>query len=77
MATLTIRNLDDTLVASLKARAQGNNRSLEAEIRELLAAVVRQGRAFDLRAEAARIAAMTPRRPQRDSTAILRRDRRR
>ncbi len=36
MATLTIRKLDDAVYARLGARAKRNNRSLEAEVREML-----------------------------------------
>jgi plasmid stability protein len=36
MATLTIRQLDDTVYERLKARAKANNRSVEAEVRTLL-----------------------------------------
>jgi antitoxin FitA len=77
MASLTIRNLDEEVVERLKERAKTNKRSLEAELRDVLTNVARQGNAFDLRAYAERIAAMTPRRAQTDSTVLLRRDRRR
>jgi antitoxin FitA len=77
MASLTIRNLDEDVVDRLKARAEANRRSLEAELRELLTNVARQGNAFDLRNYAERIAAMTPKRKQTDSAVLLRRDRRR
>jgi hypothetical protein len=36
MVTLTIPNLEDAVVAALKARAKRHKRSLEAEVRELL-----------------------------------------
>jgi plasmid stability protein len=36
MATLTIRQLDDTVYARLKARARSNHRSIEAEARNIL-----------------------------------------
>lgn len=36
MATLTIRKLDDEVYARLSERAKRNNRSLEAEAREML-----------------------------------------
>ncbi|MGF2949526.1 FitA-like ribbon-helix-helix domain-containing protein [Microbacterium alcoholitolerans] len=36
MATVTIRNLSDEVVAALKKRAKRNGRSMEAEIREAL-----------------------------------------
>lgn len=36
MASLSVRNLDDTLVASLRRRAARHNRSAEAEVRDIL-----------------------------------------
>lgn len=36
MATLTIRKLDDTVYERLRKQAQRNNRSLEAEARQVL-----------------------------------------
>jgi plasmid stability protein len=77
VSSLTIRNLDEDVVVRLKARAETNKRSLEAELRDVLTKVAREGDRFDLRTYAERIAAMTPRRTQSDSTALLRRDRRR
>lgn len=84
MANVTIRNLDDEVLALLKKRAEAHHRSLEAELREILSAAVRRpsGKAVrakkDLRAQAERIAAMTPKdRPQTDSVKLLREDRRR
>jgi plasmid stability protein len=78
MATVTVRDLDDKVVAKLKARAKANNRSLEAELRELLSGVVKeQERRQHFLAKADRIAAMTPDVRQTDSTALLREDRRR
>jgi len=78
MATVTIRDLDAKIVARLKARAKANNRSLEAELRELLSGVVKeQERRQRFLAKADRIAAMTPKVIQTDSTKLLREDRRR
>ncbi|HEV8392478.1 MAG TPA: hypothetical protein VGQ35_21665 [Dongiaceae bacterium] len=78
MATVTIRDLDDKVVAKLKARAKTNHRSLEAELRELLSGIVKeQERRQRFLAKADRIAAMTPKVPQTDSTQLLREDRRR
>ncbi len=77
MATLTIRNIEDKIVDRLKARAEANHRSLEAELRDVLATVANEPKAFDLRAYAMRVAAMTPKRKQTDSTLLLREDRRR
>jgi plasmid stability protein len=72
MANLTIRNLDDEVVAKLKARAKAHHRSLEAELRALLSeAAVRPSREEFLKA-ADRIAAMTPDVKQTDSTKIIR-----
>lgn len=36
MAQISVRNLDDAVVERLKARARGNGRSLEAEVRHIL-----------------------------------------
>lgn len=78
MANVTIRDLDDKVVAKLKARAKANHRSLEAELRELLGGIVReqeQRRRFIAKAD--RIAALTPEVLQTDSAELLRADRRR
>ncbi|OLF08811.1 plasmid stabilization protein [Actinophytocola xinjiangensis] len=40
MATLTIRDFDDTLKAELRIRAAEHGRSMEAEVREILRAVL-------------------------------------
>jgi len=78
MATVTIRDLDERVVAKLKARAKDNHRSLEAELRDLLSGVVKeQERRQRFLAQADRIASMTPKVPQTDSTQLLREDRRR
>lgn len=42
MATLTIRDLDDDVKARLRVRAAEHGRSMEAEVREILAASVRR-----------------------------------
>lgn len=76
MANLTIRNLDDAVVEKLKTQAKDHNRSLEAEVREILGeAAARRRRREELVAEARRIAAMTPDVPQSDSTQLIREDR--
>ena len=36
MASVTIRNLDDEVVKTLKEQAKTHNRSLEAELRQVL-----------------------------------------
>jgi plasmid stability protein len=77
MANLTIRNVDAKVIEVLKARARAHNRSLEAELRELLNAAARPTSPVDLRTLADCIAAMTPDVPQTDSVDLLREDRRR
>lgn len=78
MATVTIRDLDDKIVAKLKARAKSNHRSLEAELRELLSSSVKeQERRQRFLAKVDRIASMTPKVAQTDSVLLLREDRRR
>ena len=72
MANITIRNLDDVVVEKLKARAKENGRSMEAELRVLLAEVANRPSPKALRVLAERIAAMTPDAPQTDSTKIIR-----
>ncbi len=72
MASVTIRNLDAEVVEKLKARAKNNDRSLEAEIRALLADAANRPSPKALRELAERIAAMTPDVPQTDSTQIIR-----
>lgn len=76
MANLTIRNVDDDVVEALKARAKTHNRSLEAEIRQILQdRVKRPWTGVELRELADRIAAMTPDVQQTDSADLLREDR--
>jgi plasmid stability protein len=45
MAQILVRKLPDTVVDGLKARAQRNSRSLEAEVREILQQAVATERA--------------------------------
>jgi antitoxin FitA len=75
LSTLTVRNVEDDVVAALKARAKRNNRSLEAEVRALLRDAVDRGSRTSLRELADQIAALTPKVPQTDSTEMIREDR--
>ena len=75
MANLTIRNVDDAVVTKLKARADSNHRSLEAEIREILAQMADTPTPRQFRELAEHIAALTPPSPQSDSAALIREDR--
>ena len=76
MASVIIRDLDERVVRKLKARAKANNRSLEAELREILSTEVNKHEQMrQFLAKADRIAAMTPKVPQTDSAILLREDR--
>ena len=75
MANVTIRNLDDKVVVRLKKRAKTSNRSLEAELREILTRAADTMTSRELRVIAERIATMTPDVPQTDSAELIREDR--
>lgn len=76
MANVTIRNLDDAVADELKQQAKAHNRSLEAELREILSnAAQMRKRRREFLARVDRIAAMTPDVPQTDSTLLIREDR--
>ena len=78
MGSLTIRNLDNRVIDSLKAQAKSNQRSLEAEVRFLLTQRVdRRVRMADFRERSAEIARMSAGTPQTDSVELLREDRER
>ncbi len=73
MANVTIRNLDDEVAGELKQQAREHNRSLEAELREILSNAVRMRRnRREFLARADRIAGMTPDVPQTDSSELIR-----
>ncbi len=59
MGQILVRNLDDAVIAALKARAQARGRSLEAELRDLLTRAAAHPRA-ELIQEFARIRALSP-----------------
>ena len=76
MGNLTVRNLDDWVIEGLKAEARANQRSLEGEVRHVLAQrVVRRKRLADFHERTRQIAAMTADTPQTDSVTLLREDR--
>ena len=76
MGNLTIRNLDDHVIALLKKQARANERSLEGEVRHLLAERVdRRARIVRFRERTQEIASITAATPQTDSAALLRDDR--
>ena len=75
MATALVRDLDDDVYERLKARAAGNNRSLEAELREILVSASKQVSMAEARAAAERMAKLMEGRPQSDSGEILAQER--
>jgi plasmid stability protein len=77
MANALIRDLDDAVYERLKARAAGNNRSLEAELREILTGASAQVDMATARAEAEALRRRLEGRPHGDSGAILSEERQR
>ena len=76
MPTLTIRKLNLDVVQELKLRAKANNRSLEAEARNLLERHARTPSTRELIELSDSILAMTPKdRRQTDSASLIREDR--
>jgi len=75
VAQVIVRNLDDGLVAALKRKARVHGKSLEQELRDILAAAARPA-PEERAAIARRIRAMTPAGiEQSDSTDLIREDR--
>ena len=76
MARLTIGNIDDHVLDRLQERARANQRSLEGEIRHVLAERVNpRSRILQFRERVQQIASLTAGTPQTDSVALLREDR--
>ncbi len=74
MAQLLVRNLTDDAVSALKARAERNGRSVEAEHRELIEGLV-ETPTVDWLAEADRLRAMTRGRGGPPGWVLVREDR--
>ena len=78
MGTLTIRNLGDGVIETLKEQARANHRSLEAEVRHILTQRIdRRARIAHFRERTLDIARAAPDVPQSDSVDLLRDDRER
>ena len=76
MANVTVRNIDDEVITSLKAQAKANHRSLEGEIRHVLAQqALRWTRLEEFRERTAELHSLTEGLPQTDSVALIREDR--
>ena len=71
MATALVRDLDEDVYERLKARAAGNNRSLESELREILVLASKQVDVATARAAAEAMRQALAGRPHRDSGDIL------
>lgn len=74
MGQVIVRNLDDHVITALKAKAELHGQSLEQELRTILskAALPNTQERIVL---ADRIRALTPKRRQTNSTALIRKDR--
>ena len=76
MANITVRNISDEIIASLKVQAKANFRSLEGEIRHILAQrALRPTRIEEFKERTARLLSLTEGLPQTDSVALIREDR--
>jgi plasmid stability protein len=75
MATALVRDLDDDVYERLKARAAGNDRSLEAELREILTSASKQLSMAEIRAASERLLKRMEGHPQSDSGEILSQER--
>jgi antitoxin FitA len=71
MATALVRDLDDAVYERLKARAAGNNRSLEAELREILVLASKQVNVATAKAAADAVRRRLQGRPHTDTGEIL------
>jgi plasmid stability protein len=74
MGQVIVRNLDDHVIAALKAKAELHGQSLEQELRTILSKAASPN-AQERIALADRIRALTPKRRQTDSTVLIRKDR--
>ena len=72
MATLTIRRLDDEVYERLRERARANERSLEAEVREILSEKARGRDAVIAEMMAFQEEMARKHGPLGDSTALIR-----
>ena len=75
MAQILIRDLDDELVALLKARAKSNHRSLQGEVKALIEERVRAGRKDTARDALQRFRRSIGKKRLSDSAALIRSDR--
>ncbi len=74
MGTVTIRNLDDGVIARAKERAKRHNRSLEAELRTILTKELTPLSPEEFFELADGIRARTADRPRTDDSGVLQRE---
>ena len=77
MAQILIRDLDDELVVTLKARAKANHRSLQGEVKALLEERVRAKSMSQVREDLRRFRAGLGKKRFSDSAKLIRADRER
>lgn len=75
MAQILIRDLDDEVVALLKARAKSNHRSLQGEVKAMIEDRVRAGRNASVGAALRRFRASLGKKRLSDSATLIRTDR--
>jgi plasmid stability protein len=75
MAQLLVRNLDPAVVNRLKRRAQGNRRSLQSEVKQILEMAAARLTMAEARMAANRIRRSLAGRRHSDSVALIREDR--
>ena len=75
MGSLSIRNLEDGVIARLKQRAALHGRSTEAEIRDILTQASTRGSEPNFEQLAAEIRKLTAGRIQEPSEVLIREDR--
>ncbi|BBK45110.1 hypothetical protein STVA_51300 [Allostella vacuolata] len=75
MAEIKVRNLDDAIADSLRARARSHGVSLEQEVREILTASVAVRRDALVDRCRAILALQKPGAPENDSVRIIREER--
>lgn len=74
MGQVIVRNLDDHVIAALKAKAELHGQSLEQELRAILSKAALPNTKERI-ALADLIRALTPKRRQTDTTVLIREDR--
>jgi plasmid stability protein len=75
MGQVLIRGLEEDVLERLRRRADGNHRSLEGELREILLTASRQVSLTEARELADRLRTRLEGRPHGDSTDLIREDR--